>query len=404
MAGLKSTLAQLLKLLLVAALMYWVASGVQWQDQANWTGADDAVVRVQAGHIVGPWQENVVRFVPEGQVEELQLVRGPQQDGTSLDVAPGFVTYWRTMDLVRFGAGAFCFFLCVMMSGMRWWWLLRINGLGVTLPEALRFTWIGMFFNSVVPGATGGDVIKALYIMKRCPGKRIPALVSVFVDRILGLGSLAILGAVVVLFALDRFATLALAIWSVMGGVLLLGCIAFSKRLRQVLRIKPMLERLPPRLGNTLKLVDEAVHFYRGHKAVLALSLLSGIGNHVFFVASVALMGDALGIGMPWFEYFVLIPIINVVSAVPIAPNGWGVGEALYKTLFSTYGGSYVEGVANPGAVMGTRGVALSVLFRLHMTLWSLLGGLFVLLERDRVTRADVEREVAMESGRPDRG
>jgi uncharacterized membrane protein YbhN (UPF0104 family) len=107
---------------------------------------------------------------------------------------------------------------------------------------------------------------------------------------------------------------------------------------------------------------------------------------------------------MPWFEYFVLIPIINVVSAVPIAPNGWGVGEALYKTLFSNYGGAYVEGVANPGAVMGTRGVALSVLFRLHMTLWSLLGGLFVLLERDRVTRADVEREVAMESGRPDRG
>ncbi len=395
----KSLLVQALKLLFVVALMYWVASGVQWHDRADWTGADDTVVRSETGTIVGPWQENVVRFVPDGRQEEVQLARGPQPDGTSLDIAPGFVTYWRTMDLGMFIAGALCFFVCVMLSGMRWWWLLRINAMDVTLAEALRFTWIGMFFNSVVPGATGGDVIKALYIMKRCPGHRIPALVSVFVDRILGLGSLAILGAVVVLFALDRFGTLALAIWSVMGGVVLLGCIAFSKRLRQVLRIKPMLDRLPPRIGNTLKMVDEAVHFYRGHKSVIALSLLSGIGNHVFFVVSVALMGDALGIGMPWFEYFVLIPIINVVSAVPIAPNGWGVGEALYKTLFASYGGAYVEGVANPGVVMGTRGVALSVLFRLHMTLWSLLGGIFVLLERDRVTRADVEREVALESG-----
>lgn len=400
----KSLLVQALKLLFVAALMYWVASGVQWHDRADWTDASDTVVRSQTGTIVGAWKENVVRFVPDGQQQELQLARGRQADGTDLDVAPGFVTYWRTMDLGLFAAGALCFFACVLMSGMRWWWLLRINALDVTLTEALRFTWIGLFFNSVVPGATGGDVIKALYIMKRCPGKRIPALVSVFVDRILGLGSLAILGAVVVLFALDRFATLALAIWAVMGCVLLLGSIAFSKRLRQALRIKPMLDRLPPRIGNTLKLVDEAVHFYRGHKTVLALSLLSGIGNHVFFVVSVALMGDALGIGMPWFEYFVLIPIINVVSAVPIAPNGWGVGEALYKTLFANYGGAYVDGVANPGAVMGTRGVALSVLFRLHMTLWSLLGGLFVLLERDRVTRADVEREVAMESGGPDGG
>jgi hypothetical protein len=46
---------------------------------------------------------------------------------------------------------------------------------------------------------------------------------------------------------------------------------------------------------------------------------------------------------------------------------------------------------------MGTRGVALSVLYRLHLTFWSLLGGLFVLFEKDKVTRADIDREVEME-------
>jgi hypothetical protein len=46
---------------------------------------------------------------------------------------------------------------------------------------------------------------------------------------------------------------------------------------------------------------------------------------------------------------------------------------------------------------MGTRGVALSVLYRLHLTFWSLLGGLFVLFEKDRVTRADIDREVELE-------
>jgi hypothetical protein len=100
---------------------------------------------------------------------------------------------------------------------------------------------------------------------------------------------------------------------------------------------------------------------------------------------------------MPRTEYFVLIPVINIISAVPILPNGWGVGEWLYQSLFSQVGAAYVVGAGDPAHVMGTRGVALSVLYRLHLTAWSLLGGLFVLFEKDRVTKADIEQEVALE-------
>ena len=53
--------------------------------------------------------------------------------------------------------------------------------------------------------------------------------------------------------------------------------------------------------------------------------------------------------------------------------------------------------IANAAEAMGTRGLALSLLYRLHLTFWSLLGGLFVLLEKDRVTKADIEREVELE-------
>ena len=69
----------------------------------------------------------------------------------------------------------------------------------------------------------------------------------------------------------------------------------------------------------------------------------------------------------------------------------------LYQQLFADYGAVYLGNVANAGVVMGTRGVALSVLYRLHLTFWSLLGGLFVLFEKDRVTKADIEHEVELE-------
>ncbi len=395
----KGRLGTLLKLALVAGLMYYVFSSIHFEDRLV-LRTGETVVGEQVVDIVGPWSADPVRYTIGGDPVEKSAFRGTQPDGRDLAVEPGFLTYWRNLEPVQFALGAFCYFLTVLIAGARWWWLLRVNGTDVSLLETLRFTWIGVFFNTVVPGATGGDLVKALYIMKRCPGHRVQVLVSVIVDRVLGLGSLALLGAVVVLFALDRFGDVALFIWSVIGAVALLGIVAFSKRLRRLVRLKDVLDRLPTRVGHLLKLVDQAVFFYRNHGGVIAASLLAGVGNHVLSVLSVAFIGDALGVGMPWFEYFALIPVINMLSALPISPNGWGFGEALYKLLFGKYGAAHLTTVADPAvaaSTMATRGVALSVLYRLHLTFWSLLGGLFVLFEKDRVTRADIEREVELE-------
>lgn len=400
-------LVGLIKLLLVAGLMWWVFGKIDFVDHLRWRRGDK-VVEEQAIDIVGGWKQDPVVYVLHGESEQRTAKRGDVGDGRTLAVEPGFLTYWHNLDPLLFALGAFCYFLTALIAGARWWWLLRVNGTDVSLLETLRYTWIGIFFNNVVPGATGGDVVKALYIMKRCPGHRVQVLMSVIVDRVLGLGSLALLGAVVVLFALDRFAEIAIGIWAVILGVGVVGLFAFSRRLRSLVRLKTLLDRLPPKIGHVLKRVDHAVFVYRDHKIVIAASLLAGVGNHVLAVLSVVCFGNALDIGMPSFEYFVLIPVINIVTAVPLAPNGWGIGEGLYKYFFGQYGGVHIAGPGVPAAVaqetMGTRGLAVSVLYRLHVTLWSLFGGLLTLLEKDKVTRADIEREVAEEAREDETG
>jgi uncharacterized membrane protein YbhN (UPF0104 family) len=213
---------------------------------------------------------------------------------------------------------------------------------------------------------------------------------------------LAVLGAIVVLFALDRFGDVALAIWCVIGGVGLVGLVAFSRRLREAVRLKWLLNRLPHKLRHVLQLVDQAVFFYRNHPWVITASIVAGVGNHVLAVMCVVFLGHAIGVGMPTFEYFVLVPIINIVTAVPLGPNGWGIGEASYRYLFGKYGAVHLTDVADATAAMGTRGVALSVLYRLMLTFWSLIGGLLVLFEKDRVTKADIDREVALEEREDD--
>jgi uncharacterized protein (TIRG00374 family) len=383
------------KLLLVAALMAWVFTSVQWRDRMTVQRPDGTGVET-VGRIEGDWSGAVVRFVPDaGAPGEVRV--GRQPDGSVVHVGPGIVTFWGRLDLTFFLLGALCYFVCAVTAAARWWWLLHINAIPTTMLQAQRYTWIGMFWNNVVPGATGGDLVKAIYIMKHAPGARVRALVSVLVDRVMGLGSLALLAAIVVLFALDRFMELAVAVWGVLGAVFALGVVAFSKRLRRAVHLDDLLNRLPPRLSGVLKKVDGAIYFYRQHKLGIGVWMLLGMVNHMISVTSVYLIGRGLNVGLPAFEYFVLIPIINMVSAIPIAPNGWGVGEAMFGHLFAKYGAAYLPDVPDAAGAMRTRGVALSVLDRIHRTAWSLLGGVLMLADKDRVTRQDVAAEVERE-------
>jgi len=383
------------KFLFVGGMMWFVFTLIDFEDRLVHL-VDQKVVQEDVIEIQGDWRADPVTFVQDG-TERREPASRVLEDGSQVDVRPGFLSYLRNLDVGWFALGALCYCLTVLIAGTRWWWLLRVNSMNVSLVEALRFTWIGVFFNTVFPGSTGGDVIKALYIMKRCPGHRVQALVSVGVDRILGLGSLALLGAICVLFALDQFSTIAMAIWGVILGVGLLGVVAFSKRLRELVRLTWLLNRLPGKLRSALQMVDKAVFFYRDQRSVIALSLLLGICNHVLSVLCVVCLGMAIGVGMPTFEYFVLVPVINIVSAVPIAPNGWGVGELLYGYLFAEHGAQHLSNVTDAAMAMRTRGVALSILYRTVLTGFSFLAGLLVLFEKDRVTQEDIDREVALE-------
>lgn len=391
----------ILKLGLVVLLMWWVLRSIHYEDRLQ-VVVNGEVESEQTVEIQGHWkgnEHNDVEYRLPGETEVRTLQRDEiDPEGRSLEIVPGFWSYWQWMNPVLFVCGALLYVLTVVIAGARWWWLLKVNGTDVSLRETLRFTWIGVFFNGVMPGATGGDVVKALYIMKRCPGHRVQVLVSVAVDRVLGLGSLALLGAIVVLFALDDFGDIALAIWGVIVAVGLLGVVAFSKRLRQLVRLKPLLDKLPGKVRSVLQLVDRAVFFYRDQQMVIAMSLLAGVVNHVLSVLCVVCLGHAIGVGMPTFEYFVLVPVINIVSAIPLGPNGWGLGDMMYGWMFKKYGAVHLAGqVADPAVAMQTRGYALSLLYRLLLTFFSALGGLFLLFEKDRVTKADVEREMQRE-------
>ncbi len=383
----KKTITNIIKLLIVAGLIFYVLSNIQWQDNVTYLSAGGEPEGVLIGEIVGDWDDTVVQFRPIGDSQTLEIA----QDSDRAKVSPGLFTYFRNLDPLYFVIGVVCIVLSVIFSAVRWWWLLGANNLNVTLFDSIRYTWLGLFFNNVIPGQTGGDLVKAIYIARRCSSDRVPAVLSVFVDRILGLTSLALLAAIVVLFYTDRFMELAIAIWSLLLAGSLGLSLLFSRRLRSGIGLKHLARKLPMKIQSLLKEIDEAIYHYRSHKAGIGLWLALGIVNHIVSVSGVIMYGMAIGVGVPPQEYFVLVPIIIIVSAIPIAPNGWGIGEALYAKLFGDYGAVYLTDTPNAGLVMSTRAIALSILYRIVFTALSLVGGLVLLFEKHRIGKKEIE-------------
>ena len=378
----KNRLFVLLKILIVAVLLGVIFFAIDWRDHYQIVSVEGEPVETVYGRIIGRWDQDPVRFVTEISNTPRNVYRSEASSGRTIVIKPGILTYFANVDFGWFGLGAAAFLVFVVVINSRWWWLMRVNGLGVGFLEAQRFAWIGLFCSNVLPGATGGDVVKAVYIIRRCSGDRVRAVVSVVVDRILGLLSLLFVCSIFSVGSLERFPYFTWAVWACALSVLVIAVLLLSPKLRSVLRFEKLVGRLPDRIGTIVTELDDAVLQYRDHLKGIGLWILVSPLTYSLFCGSVFLMDRALGVGLELSDYWVIVPVAAVAQAIPIAPAGWGIGEAAYGALVGKFGAAALPGVENAEQMMRTRGVALSVLHRTHVVVWSLIGGILLLIDR----------------------
>ena len=373
-----------LKILVVAVLLGVIYVAVDWHDSYTIISSKEGHQETIYGEIVGPWDTNPVLFrADDASVPKpLQLTNADGQP--SVNLSPGILTYFSNLDVPLFLLGAAAFFIFVVIINSRWWWLMRANELGVGFFETQRFAWIGLFCSNVLPGATGGDIVKAVFIVRRCSGDKVRAVVSVAVDRIVGLLSLLTVCSLSVPLVFDRFPLFAGVVWACALGTAGTAALLLSPRLRRLLRFEVLVQRLPLRVATVVTDIDHALLQYRAHLRGIGVWILVSPLTYSLFCLSVFLMDRALGIGLSLTDYFVIVPVAAMAQAIPLLPGGWGVGEIAYGTVIGKFGAAALPGVADAEQMMRTRGVALSVLHRTHIMIWSLVGGVLLLVDRQR--------------------
>ena len=228
--------------------------------------------------------------------------------------------------------------------------------------SVLRIFFVSSFVSNFVP-SVAADMYRA-YALARHDVHLAESTASVLMDRMLGVLSMAIVGAAALLAApvpgIGRGVVASLA--AAFAACAVAGLVVFSERAAAVAVRAAGAVRIdgPRRIASAL---TEAVRRYAHHHRELARVLLMSIAVQAIRIVQAWCLGEALGIALPISTYFALMPVILLIMQVPVTINGIGTTQVAFVSLFATSG---------VGAAPAT---ALSILFLVLGVIGSLPGG-----------------------------
>ncbi|MBI4852131.1 MAG: flippase-like domain-containing protein [Acidobacteria bacterium] len=247
---------------------------------------------------------------------------------------------------------ALFFVIVAQFLGIKRWQILahalriEANFLHVT-----KLHFVGLFCNNFLP-SMGGDVVKAMYLTGK--EKKHEAFLSIMLDRYVGL-LVILLVASIAAFSLpnDTFhQNLSYATWAILLALIIGGLTAllFSELVAQTMeRFKNLLEKYKkehwPNKIRELSLLTKA--FLKNYY-VFGSSLLLSILAQGFAILAVHQLSIAVGAQIDASTMFVVVPIVLLISVLPISIGGLGTREVAFVYLLTN---AYVSvGIDNDSA------------------------------------------------------
>lgn len=218
-----------------------------------------------------------------------------------------------------------------VLSSQRWRILAHAVGFEGGLWRYISYFFTGMFFNLALPTSVGGDVVRAWYLAYKSPGgpvqnRRSKAFLTVFSDRFSGV---LVLVAIAVLATI--FSPKALPIWISLTvyaiGLGAVGSFAFL----------PVLARFGRRFPK-IKVVLESARLCFGQAGVLLSTTAMSIWVQFANVAIMVLAGMGLGMDIPVSYYFVMVPLVTLITMIPISLGGTGLREGATVLMLTPLG------------------------------------------------------------------
>jgi len=303
-------------------------------------------------------------------------------------------TKWLVVGLIGYG-------VVELISALRWQVLLRVQGLQLSFRRVYGLTMIGVFFNFFIPGGTGGDAVKMFYLVKETPGRRGMAILSVVVDRLIGLLALIVFAGVLIGIKWQWLQTAPKVVpWLYLALGVLAASLLFLAATFLITGLG-LVHRLPAKFPGRDKLAEMAMAYNVYGRAVVpcgiafVLSILAHVGCFGVFYCAIRALATS-GMEIPTLtKFYAIMPIIGTITSLPISIGGVGWREKLFE--------DFLGGLLATSAGVA---VAISSMGYLMTLAWGLIGGVVYMCYRPsehariRTIRAEVrelEHEIAEE-------
>jgi uncharacterized membrane protein YbhN (UPF0104 family) len=259
------------------------------------------------------------------------------------------------------------FFFGQLLSSYKWWLLARSGSIEAPWLLAAKAYFLGMAVNCFGFGTVAGDLARAL-VLGRKSKKTATALASVFADRVHGMTVLAAIGVVSTAFVgrqhigreylvlLIGCATAVVAAWYFGPGIALAAL---------------------PRGGALHKNMEQIAQVFPRDPATISYISLISLVFHLLQIGLHQVMAAGFGIQIPWAVLLLTIPVINILSSLPISWNGLGVRENGYLFFLA------------PQFVSREHAIAFGAMWLLAMAISSAIGALVLVLSKDLGWKAE---------------
>ena len=257
----------------------------------------------------------------------------------------------------------------VLIANTRWRLILKQLGSNIAYFTALRYLWIGVFFNQALPSSIGGDAVRGYYLCKNEDYSISEATIGVLLDRVIGLLGLVLLVIFTIPLIFESIVT-PLTKWTILA-IIIAALLAI---------IMSLIIDLIPNKFSQWKIMNGLVKFSSKGREVLfsfygMLSIILSLIIHLTFVFAAWLLAYGMGLDISLTGMLLIVPITNLLIALPISIAGWGVREGLFIA-----GLGYLN-------VSSDAALALSILYGLLMLVVSLPGLIDWILQKPKIPR-----------------
>jgi uncharacterized membrane protein YbhN (UPF0104 family) len=255
---------------------------------------------------------------------------------------------------------------------------MHLAGVRVGLRRAAALHFMGLFATLFLPGSAGGDAVKMAWVAAEFPERRIGGVLAALMDRLSGLVAIMLTALAIALTRQAWFESSPVAS-ALFRGVMIFFAVASAGLIFWGITSRPRFLHLHPKwLPMRERIIEIASIFdaFFADKRRAAGSIgLSFVALGSFFLIYYC-AGRAIGVSVPFLDLLSIMPVIDVVTMLPVTLSGIGLREKSFETLL----GALCNIPAGGAVLLSVTGFGL-------YACWSLLGAPAFLLYRKREVR-----------------